>query len=296
MNLSNALAQAGAHVHAYGRSLSIPGGLLSSVRWSAADFADRQALAAAIETADFVFHLAGSSTPSSANADPTTDVHANLVATLGLLERCRVRPVRRVVFVSSGGTVYGVPHSTPIPETAPTDPISAYGIHKLAIEKYLALYRHLYEVDYVILRVANPYGPMQLARRNQGVVAAFIRHILAHEPIEIWGGGTVVRDFIYIDDVVRALMMAAVYKGPFRLFNVGSGTGISVNTIVDDIERILDAGPIQRARMPARPADVPVNVLDIRLIQDEIGWSPLIRWEDGLRRTISWMTKFQGRH
>src|SRR5215210_3221929 len=232
INLSNALALAGAQVHAYGRSLSVPDSLLPSVRWTAADFADRQTLATAIESVDYVFHLVSSSTPSSANADPIADVNANLVATLGLLEICRVRPIKRLVFVSSGGTVYGVPQAVPIPETAPTDPVSAYGIHKIAIEKYLALYHRLYQLDYVVLRVANPYGPMQLARKNQGVIAAFLKHALGSEPIEIWGDGGVVRDFVYVDDVVRAMMMAAVHLSASRVFNVGSGAGMSLNDVL----------------------------------------------------------------
>jgi UDP-glucose 4-epimerase len=261
---------------------------MPGVRWTAADFADRQTLAAAIETADFIFHLASSSTPSSANADPIADVNANLIGTLGLLEICRVRPVRRIIFISSGGTVYGVTTVTPVLETTPTDPITAYGIHKVAIEKYLALYRHLYGLDYVVLRVANPYGPMQLSRKNQGVVASFIQRALAAEPVEIWGSGEVVRDFVYIDDVVRALLMAAVHDGPSRLFNVGSGQGMSINAIANDIEHVLGRGPLQRIHRPARAADVPVNVLDISRIQKEMNWVPRVEWLDGLRATIAW--------
>jgi UDP-glucose 4-epimerase len=293
INLSNALALAGAQVHAYGRSLSLAGSLVPSVRWTTADFADRQTLATAIESVDYVFHLVSSSTPSSANADPIADVNANLVATLGLLEICRVRPIKRLVFVSSGGTVYGVPQAVPISETAPTDPVSAYGIHKIAIEKYLALYHRLYQLDYVVLRVANPYGPMQLARKNQGVIAAFLQHALADEPIEIWGTGEVVRDFVYVDDVVRALTMAAVHQSASRVFNVGSGAGISLNTVLDSIEHVLDRGAVQRIYKSGRLTDVPVNVLDIRRIKDEMGWTPLIQWEDGLRRAASWMRRFE---
>lgn len=293
INLSNALAHAGAHVHAYGRSITIPGALSPSIRWSAADFSDRQNLAAAIETADYVFHLASSSTPANANVDPIADVKTNLIATLGMLELFRNWPARRLIFVSSGGTVYGPSDETPIPETAPTNPISAHGIHKVAIEKYLALYRHLYGLDYIVLRVSNPYGPMQLARKNQGVIAAFIQRALANEPIEIWGNGESIRDFIYVDDVVAALMSAALHKGTSRLFNVGSGVGMSVNSIVDSLERALKRGQLRRIHHKSRLVDVSVNVLDIQLIEEEMGWSPRVSWDVGLPKTISWMRRFR---
>jgi UDP-glucose 4-epimerase len=265
------------------------GSLAAGVRWTTAEFSDRPTLAAAVEAADFIFHLASSSTPSSANADPLADITDNLITTLHFLEICRVRPVRRIVFVSSGGTVYGATSQIPVSETAVTDPISAYAIQKLAVEKYFALYRHLYGLDYLILRVANPYGPMQVARKNQGVVAALMKRALAGEPIEVWGSGEVVRDFVYIDDVVRALLMATIHPGPSRLFNVGSGTGININAVIDDIERVVGRGPLRRVYMPSRPVDVPVNVLDISRIRGEIGWVPGVEWLDGLRRTMTWM-------
>jgi UDP-glucose 4-epimerase len=295
-NLSNALAGLGAQVHAYGRRLVCPGSLAPSVRWTTADFSDRQTLTAAVETADFIFHLASSSTPASANADPIADVADNLITTLRFLEICRVRPVRRIVFVSSGGTVYGAASQNPIPESAATDPISAYAIHKLTVEKYLALYHHLYGLDYLVLRVANPYGPLQVARKNQGVVAALMKRALGGEPIEIWGTGEVVRDFVYIDDVVRALLMAALHAGPSRLFNVGSGAGISINAVIDDIERVAGRGALRRIYMPSRPVDVPVNVLDISRIREEIGWRPQVEWIDGLGRTMRWMQHSEARH
>jgi UDP-glucose 4-epimerase len=294
-NLSNALAGFGAQVHAYGRRQTWPSSLAPSVRWTTADFADQTSLTAAVEGADFIFHLANSSTPAGANSDPVADVADNLVTTLNFLEICRVRPVRRIVFISSGGTVYGAASQNPIPETATTDPISAYAIHKLTIEKYFALYRHLYGLDYLILRVANPYGPMQIARKNQGVVAALMKRALAGDPIEIWGSGEVIRDFIYIDDVVRALLMAAMHPGPSRLFNVGSGAGLSINTVIDDVERVAGRGPLRRLYMPSRAVDVPVNVLDISRIRDEMGWTPEIEWLDGLRRTMNWMKGSEAR-
>ncbi len=129
------------------------------------------------------------------------------------------------MFVSSGGTVYGIPAHVPIAEEAPTDPISAYGVSKLAVEKYLGLYRHLHGLDYAVLRLANPFGACQDPDRRQGVVAALVQAVLDGRPVEIWGDGRVVRDFIYAPDAAEAIAMAASLAGPVRVLNVGSGVG-----------------------------------------------------------------------
>jgi UDP-glucose 4-epimerase len=197
--------------------------------------------------------------------------------------------VRRLVFVSSGGTVYGVPAAVPIPETAPTEPISAYGLQKLAIERYLALFRRKHGLDSVVLRVSNPYGPLQRARRSQGVIAAFLEAGLRGEALEIWGDGTVTRDFVFIDEVVEAMLLAAVHSGGSRVFNVGSGQGLDINTVADDVEKVLGRGRLERIHHAARPADVPVNILDVSRIRDEMGWQPRTSWIDGLARTAAWM-------
>ncbi len=208
--------------------------------------------------------------------------------TLVLLELSKQLPSRRVIFVSSGGTVYGIPKTTPIDEASPTNPTSIYAIHKLAIERYLAHYHDQHGLDYLTLRVSNPYGPLQIPRNNQGVVAAHVRNALASRPLQIWGTGEVIRDFIHVDDVVDALLLAAVYAGPHRVFNVGSGVGRSISSIVDDIEHVLGT-TVERQYMSARPVDVPVNVLDIQRIRTEFGWEPAVPWLHGLRTTIDWM-------
>jgi UDP-glucose 4-epimerase len=136
---------------------------------------------------------------------------------------------------------------------------------------------------------------MQLARKNQGVVAALMARALANEPIEIWGSGDVVRDFVYIDDVVRALLLAATHAGPFRIFNVGSGAGTSIAQVIDDIERVIDRGPLRRLHLESRSVDVPVSVLDIALIRKEMGWTPETEWWDGLQRTMKWMLEKRAR-
>jgi UDP-glucose 4-epimerase len=292
-NLCRRLREQGARVQGFGRSKSFPDAL-AGIDWMTGDFADRDAVARAVEGNDLVFHLVGSRLPESSNQDPAADLSVNVVNTLQLLDACRRAKIGKVVFASSGGTVYGIPRQTPIPEVAPTDPIAAYGISKLAIEKYLALYRHLHGLDYAILRIANPFGPYQSGYRKQGVIAAFAQQALNGEILEIWGDGEVVRDFVYIADVVQALLDVALYAGPHRVFNVGQGGGRSVNEVLRDIEFVLGRGVLEKRYMPSRLADVPVNVLDIALIRRELGWEPRTDWLTGLRATVNWLKEMAG--
>jgi UDP-glucose 4-epimerase len=159
----------------------------------------------------------------------------------------------------------------------------------MAVEKYLALYHYLYGCDYSILRVANTFGPYQSPHRRQGLIAAFMHRIARGQPVEIWGDGRVVRDFIYIDDVVDAILTAAVYDGTQHVFNVGAGVGRSVLEVVTDIAKVLQRPDVVPIHKPGRATDVPVNVLDISLIRSEFGWSPQTDWWEGLRQTADWI-------
>jgi UDP-glucose 4-epimerase len=257
-----------------------------SLEWQEGDFCNARDLRRALEGVDTVFHLISTTQPQSSNDDPAFDVQSNLLATLGLLEQLRNHPEITLVFVSSGGTVYGRPQQIPIPETHPTDPTCSYGIVKLAIEKYLALYRILHGLDYRILRLANPYGPGQEANRAQGVVGAFLSRVTHDEPIEVWGDGSVVRDYIHIGDAVSAMLQAAQYRGEERIFNIGSGCGHSVREIITAVEGA--SGKTARVQYKAaRKFDIPVSILDISLAQSRLGWAPKIDLSEGLRLTLA---------
>jgi UDP-glucose 4-epimerase len=199
VNLCRRLASSGVRVRAFGRRCPFPQDL-EGVEWRQGDFSDTAALASAIESYEILFHLVQTNTPQSANLDMAGDVRQNVISSLALLDISRKLQVKRIGFVSFGGTVYGEAKELPTPETAPTDPITAYGISKLAIEKYLALYEHLYGLSFRVLRVANPFGPFQTATKNQGIIAALISRGLDNENIDIWGDGSVVRDFVFVDD------------------------------------------------------------------------------------------------
>lgn len=286
-NLCRALVGRVNSLRAFGRRQSFPEAL-RGCEWMPGNFADPTCLSDIVSGCDVVFHLVNATTPASANVDKVADLNANVVSTLNLLDVCRETGVRRVVFVSSGGTVYGIPNQIPTPETAPTNPITAYGISKLAIEKYLGLYEYLHGLEYRVLRVANPFGPYQSTHKNQGVVAAFLRRSLNGKPIEIWGDGSVIRDYLYVDDVVEALILCATHEGLGRIFNVGSGEGRSLKDIVMAIDRLLGSD-ISVEYRPGRPVDVPVSVLDTSYAAHELGWRPRTVFDDGLRATIAWM-------
>ena len=258
------------------------------VEWLAGDFQSAADVEAAVEGCNVVFHLVSTTLPKNSNDDPIYDVETNLVGTLRLLAAAVRCAVKKVVFISSGGTVYGIPSRIPISEEHPTDPLVSYGIAKLAIEKYLHLYWYLYGLECSILRVANPYGERQRVDTAQGAVAVFLSKALAGQPIEIWGDGSVTRDYVYIEDVVDAFIMAMNHDGEQRVFNIGSGEGRNLNQLLTIMEDLLRR-PVERRYLPPRKFDVPVNVLDISHARDVLGWQPRVSFRDGLQRTLDWM-------
>jgi UDP-glucose 4-epimerase len=292
VNLCRRLVASGRRVRAFGRRCAFPQAL-AGVDWYSGEFSDASALAAAIESYDIVFHLVHTTTPHSANLDMTADLQ-NVSSSIALLDISRTLGVKRIVFVSSGGVLYGRVKQIPTPEDAPTEPITAHGISKLAIEKYLALYEHLYGLDYRVLRVGNPFGPFQLATRNQGVIAALISRALAGEPTEIWGDGSVVRDYLFVDDVIDALEAAASDRSDLRVFNIGSSRGRSLREIIAALETQLGR-KLEILWKPGRPIDVPVSVLAIDRAKSVLGWSPKTPFEQALEQTIAWWRERTGK-
>jgi UDP-glucose 4-epimerase len=290
-HLAEALLAAGHRVRLFERphlmSLASPA-MEGKAETITGDFLNYGDLARALSGVEVVFHLISTTLPKPSNDNPVYDIETNLVGTLRLLELCRAHRVRKVVFSSSGGTVYGVPAAVPIAETHPTEPLCSYGIHKLAIEKYLQLERALHGLDYCILRPSNPYGERQRTDVAQGAVAVFLERALRGQPIEIWGDGSVVRDYVYVGDVAEAFVRAMSHDGAQRVFNVGSGTGTSLRELVERIGELLGR-KLAVDYHPGRRVDVPVNVLDSSAAARALGWRARTSLAQGLQRTCEWM-------
>lgn len=239
--------------------------------------------------ADVIVHLASSTVPATASEDPIRDVQTNLVGTLQLLQALRRRDARpRMLFASSGGAVYGRPQYVPLNEEHPSMPMGAYGATKLAIEHHLRIEEAMHGLPSRILRLSNPYGEWQQPYGVQGVIAVFAHRALHGQPLDVWGDGSVVRDFVYASDVGRAFVCAARHQGASRIFNIGGGMGHSVNDIVSALQNLLGHA-LERRTHPARAFDPPVNVLDIALARDELGWAPTMAFEEGISMSVQWL-------
>lgn len=260
------------------------------VEWLTGDMMSIHDVSNAIDGTDVVLHLVSTTLPKSSNDDPVFDVQSNLVVTLQLLNEMVAKQVRKIVFISSGGTVYGSPTYLPIDEKHPTEPLVSYGITKLAIEKYLLMYQHLHGIKVSILRVANPFGERQRIETAQGAVGVFLSKVLQNQPLEIWGDGSVTRDYLYVSDVAEAFARAVQYEGEKSVFNISSGVGTSINELIRVIEHAL-GHKIACQYQPGRAFDVPVSVLDNALARQELGWAPTIPLSDGIVRTADWMRK-----
>lgn len=255
------------------------------LEWIEANFNHAEKLSKALDDCDAVFHLASATIPKTSNDDPIFDINNNLSGTVQLLQRALEKGVRKVIFASSGGTVYGSPAVLPVTEASETNPLCSYGIIKLAIEKYLLMYHKLYRLETCSLRLANPYGENQRPDTGQGVIAAFCDKALAEQPIEIWGDGSVVRDYVHISDVIAAMLKTLDSDCGGKVLNIGSGEGASLNDIISYIEAAC-GHPIEKTYKTSRPFDVPAIYLDVNLAQSILGWSPTISLEIGVKQTI----------
>lgn len=271
-NLCRGLVAAGADVAGFGRRRIDPAAL-GGVAWHDGIWPG----ALPLDGVKIVFDLIGAGLPASA------DVAASLTATEALISSCRAACVERIVFASSGGAVYGVTDKHPIRETVAAEPIGTYGLAKLITERLLTIADRHDGPRSAILRIANPYGPFQDGARGQGIVAATILALRQDRTLTVWGDGLAVRDYIHIDDVVAALLLAAIDTGPDRIFNVGSGVGRTVLDVIADISAIAGVTP-RIVHRPARPADVAVNVLDTTRLREKLGWTARVPWTDGLGR------------
>ena len=283
----DALLQSGVRVAVFDRGPEKFRPPLSRVKYYFGSLRDRASLERPFaEGIDAVIHLASTSGPKISNDEPACDVE-NIAATLVLLDVCVKFGVKRIVFASSGGTVYGIPQILPIPESHSTEPICSYGIGKLTVEKYLQLYQHLHSTSCVILRLANPYGMRQCPESAQGVIPIFMSRMLKGEPLTIWGDGSFVRDFVSVRDIAR-LFLCAVASESTGIFNAGSGIGTSVNQLVNLLSSMLQIEPTVVRQSPRR-FDIPAVVLNCQKAKDVFGWEPKITLNEGILEVARWL-------
>ena len=246
---------------------------------------------------DLVNHHAAQIDVRTSVADPQRDARTNVFGLLNVLEAARRYDVGRVIYISSGGVVYGEPKVIPTPETVPTLPLSPYGVSKLCGELYLHYYREIHGLHYVALRYSNVYGPRQDPHGEAGVVAIFSNRLLAGEELHVFGDGEQTRDYVYVGDVVRANLFASdlPLEGGVDLddfaFNVGTGFPTSVNRLADALEKVSGVSS-GRSLEPPRPGELQHSTLDTSRIRDR-GWDAEVGLEEGLATTFGWIADWE---
>jgi UDP-glucose 4-epimerase len=244
-----------------------------------------------------VAHLAAQIDVRKSVADPVADAQTNILGTLNLMETLRKSNAStRVVFTSTGGAVYGDFNTPPNYETYPKDPESPYAIAKLSIELYLAYYSRVHGREYAALRFGNVYGPRQDPNGEAGVVAIFCGRILDHRPLTVFGDGLQTRDYVYVDDVARAVWLAATQPLPekgrldARGFNIGTGKGTSVLEIARLLQETARSSvPIEMA--PARPGEQKESSVNADKAGELLGWTPQVTLAQGLAKTYKWFAR-----
>lgn len=248
-----------------------------------------------VDGIDVIHHYAWTTVPATADVDPIADLDANLREMVCLLEVLRARKNEgaetKLIFSSSGGTVYGPITRTPVDEEHPFNPTNAYGASKAAAEIYLCYYRKSHGIDCRIARISNPYGAGQNPAKRQGAASTFIFQALEGNSISIWGDGSVVRDYIHIADLAAALVALTdvsetrISAEAKPIFNIGSGAGVSLNTILDVLRNELDLD-LDVTYQEGRSFDIPVSVLDISKAQNVLNWQPSLTFSQGYARML----------
>ena len=265
---------------------------LNNVTVISGNFLNRDDLANALAGATYVFHLVSSTNPAISANDPFIDIDTNVRGSIELFELCAEQGVKKLIFLSSGGTIYGDVETDIISETIVPSPRSPYGIGKLTIENYLRYFKFTHGLDYIVYRVANPYGPGQNIQGTQGVIPIFINKFINNDPITIFGDGSMSRDYIYIDDLIRMIIGSFASDAKYDVYNLGSGVGETVNQIVDAIEK--SSGIIPKKKYLDKPlVFVDKSVLDISRFLNEFNINPEISLDEGIGKTWKYVKSLQ---
>jgi UDP-glucose 4-epimerase len=257
------------------------------------DYGREEILRRALIDADTVINLSYASVPSTSIEDPIQDILCNLPAAVRLFEIACDCEIRKIIVISSGGTVYGPAERLPLTEGHATNPISPYGVTKLAIEKYGNMFHKLKELPVVTVRPANAFGEHQNPFVGQGFIATAIAAILNRKGITLFGPHGTIRDYVHVEDVASGIVAALEYGQPGAIYNIGSGKGRSNKEVLDEIRPYAESLglPLQIEVLPARRFDVEANVLDSTKLHTDTGWNIRITFEEGIKRTWDWFAK-----
>lgn len=282
-----ALCSAGAEVAVL--DFAAPSTVPPKVSWITGSITEATLVASAVAGVEAVIFLANASLPGSSQINMAQEAEGHVATTLRVAEICKELGVRRFLFASSGGTVYGCDASSHsgLTENELCRPLNGYGVSKLSIEHYLRLMGQFGSMRTLSLRISNPYGKGQRPLRAQGVVAAAMQHAINGTTMSIWGDGSYERDFIYVSDVADAFLAALMHDGMSTEINVGSGNAVSINQIVAAVGKATGRS-LRIEYLADRPIDVHRNVLDITRAQAELGWRPQVDLSSGLALTAEW--------
>lgn len=290
-HLANELARLKVFIRIYDRATHKNPIDTRNVEYRLGDISDSSSLMEALHGIDVVYHLVSTSLPSTSNIDPIGDIQNNLVSTIKLLDTMVQLKVMRIIFLSSGGTVYGNPSTSIVSETEVLKPICSYGIVKAAIENYLSLYQQSHGLIPTVLRPSNPFGPWQSHIGVHGLIATTFNRIVNKEPIAVWGDGSHIRDYLYISDLVDLCVKAGL-SNKTGVFNAGYGEGYSINDIIKKIESITGI-PANIKYLDGRPFDVKKNVLNVALAKKTFNWAPKVSIDAGLKKYWEWINSNQ---
>lgn len=259
-----------------------------NVKFCESDFTEDTNFDRLLKDQEIVYHLVSTTVPTTSNQHIPQELVANVVVTSKLLESCVKCGIKKVIFISSGGTVYGKQSNYPIDEDSSTYPISSYGIQKITIEKLLYLYQYMYGLDYRIIRLSNPYGPYQRPNGILGAVTTFTYKALLEKTIDVYGDGSIIRDFIYIDDAIEGIINITNGSNNYRTFNLGCGYGTSINNLLEILKETLNV-QLNIKYHSSRKVDIPVNYLDISRYEECFGPLNPISLKDGVLKTAKFL-------
>ncbi|MDD5772435.1 MAG: NAD-dependent epimerase/dehydratase family protein [bacterium] len=243
------------------------------------------------EKPDYVDHHAAQMDVRKSIENPEYDADVNILGSINILENCRKHKVKKIIYISTGGAIYGEPEYFPVNEKHPINPVCHYGVSKHTVEHYLFLYNYLYNLNFTVLRYPNVFGPRQNPHGEAGVNAIFIKKMLSGEIPVIYGDGEQLRDYVYVSDVVDANILA-LKKGDKKFCNLGWGIGISVNQIYSTLQKIIKFSE-KPEYAPARLGEINKIFIDGSLAAKELGWYPKVSFEEGLSKTTEWFRNFR---